>query len=267
MTAAFAFIGAGNMGAAMARAVLQSQAAPPDGLLLVDPDEAKTAPFRAMGCLTAQTPGKELSGAGLVVLAVKPQSAPQVLPGLAPWLTPPTVVVSIMAGVRLESLQGWLGHRRVARAMPNTPAQVGSGMSVYFPDESIGGEGLARVEQLLTACGQVLRVNVETAIDAATAVSGSGPAYLFYLAEHWMKAAVNLGFSPVEAEQLVSQTLLGAVRLWQADGRPVEALRQSVTSKGGTTAAALAWFESQHLGEGLQEGIQKAFERAGELAG
>jgi len=151
------------------------------------------------------------------------------------------------------------------RVMPNTPAQVGLGMNVYYADPSLGPQQLEPVTALLNASGAALAVPSEDAIDAATAVSGSGPAYVFYVAEHWMNAARKLGFSEEEAATLVQQTLLGATELWKAQGVPVGTLREQVTSKGGTTAAALEAFQANGVGTGLEAGIERAYQRAKEL--
>ena len=145
------------------------------------------------------------------------------------------------------------------------PVQVGLGMNVYYAAPGIEKERLAAVEALFNASGEALAVNSEDAIDAATAISGSGPAYVFYVAEHWMSRAQALGFSAEEAQKLVQQTLIGATTLWKTQDVAVGTLREQVTSKGGTTAAALETFEAASVGAGLREGIEKAYQRAKEL--
>ena len=159
-----------------------------------------------------------------------------------------------------------MNHQALVRVMPNIPAQVGEGMNVYYAEPGVTPVQLAAVEALLKASGEAMAVRSEDAIDAATAVSGSGPAYVFYMAEHWMKQAESLGFTAEEAARLVQQTLLGATVLWKEVKLPVATLRQQVTSKGGTTAAALESFENRAVGASLREGIEKAYRRAKELA-
>jgi pyrroline-5-carboxylate reductase len=262
----YAFIGGGNMGRAMATALVEKRVCAPGDLLVVDPDASSRERLRGLGCHLAESADARVSAAAVVLLAVKPQSAPVVMGGLKPLLKPGQAVLSIMAGVSLEKLRAGLGHAALVRAMPNTPAQIGLGMNVYLAEPAVGVEGLARVEALLRACGETVRVRSEDAIDAATAVSGSGPAYVFFVAEHWIEAARELGFSGEEAARLVQQTLLGATELWKRQQLPVATLREQVTSKGGTTAAALETFRERGVGEGLKEGIVRAYRRAKELS-
>lgn len=262
---AYAFVGGGNMGRALAAALISKEVCPPAAILVVDPESACRELGRQMGCAVAESAGKEVGEAGVVVMAVKPQTAPDVYGQVRPWLNGKQVVVSIMAGVPMAALKEGLGHEAVVRVMPNTPAQVGLGMNVYYADPSLAPQQLEPVTALLNASGAALAVPSEDAIDAATAVSGSGPAYVFYVAEHWMGAARKLGFSEEEAALLVQQTLLGATALWKAQGVPVGTLREQVTSKGGTTAAALESFEANGVGKGLEVGIERAYQRAKEL--
>jgi len=170
-----------------------------------------------------------------------------------------------MAGISLAALRAGLAHEALVRVMPNTPAQVGLGMNVYHAAPAVEDRQLRAVEALLQASGETLAVASEDAIDAATAISGSGPAYVFYLAEHWMNAALKLGFTSQEAEQLVQQTLIGATALWKEQRVPVATLRAQVTSQGGTTAAAVEHFEQQEVGLHFEGGVERAYRRAKEL--
>ncbi len=165
----------------------------------------------------------------------------------------------------MAALRDGLGQQALVRVMPNTPAQVGLGMSVYCADPAVTPQQQEAVEKLFQASGATLAVESEDAIDAATAVSGSGPAYVFFLAEHWMKAAGKLGFSEAQAELLVQQTLAGATELWKRLGVPAGTLREQVTSKGGTTAAALDSFRESGVGPGIEDGVVQAYRRAKEL--
>jgi pyrroline-5-carboxylate reductase len=253
------------MGRALAAALIHKKVCPPEAILLVDPDPACREAGRELGCEVEQASGDGLGAAPVVVMAVKPQTAPEVYGKVRPLLNPEQVVVSIMAGVTMSALKEGLGHEAVVRVMPNTPAQVGLGMNVFYADPSVAAQKLEPVAALLNASGEALAVPSEDAIDAATAVSGSGPAYVFYVAEHWMKAAVKLGFDESEAATLVQQTLLGATKLWKAQNGAVSRLREQVTSKGGTTAAALESFQADSVGTGLEAGIERAYQRAKEL--
>lgn len=262
----YAFIGGGNMGRAIATALVERRVCAPADLLVVDPDAACRERLRPLGCALAEKADARVGEAPVVVLAVKPQAAKEVMAGLRPFLRPGQIALSIMAGVALAALREGLGRVALVRAMPNTPAQIGLGMTVYVAEAAVGEDGLARVEALLGACGEVLRVNSEDAIDAATAVSGSGPAYVYFIAEHWIAAARRLGFSDADATRLVRQTLLGATELWKRSGTPAGTLREQVTSKGGTTAAALEAFRERKVGEALEAGIEHAHARAKELS-
>jgi pyrroline-5-carboxylate reductase len=262
----YALIGGGNMGRALVAALLQREVCSATALFVVEPDAANRERLRPLGIAVGESADDRVSSAAVVVLCVKPQQAPEAMSALRPLLRSGQTVLSIMAGVSLGKLREGLGHRALVRAMPNTPAQIGLGMTVYCADESVGKDGLARVEALLNACGATVRVDSEDAIDAATAVSGSGPAYVFYLAEHWSEAARRLGFTPEQATLLVQQTLLGATELWKRQGLPAGTLREQVTSKGGTTAAALEVFERRGLGLAIEEGIERAYHRAKELS-
>jgi pyrroline-5-carboxylate reductase len=260
-----AFIGGGNMGRAMAAAVIRQGVCKPAEVLVVDPVETARQQAETLGCAVAEMPTERVGKAVVVVLAVKPQQAREAMGELKPVLTGGNVVVSIMAGVTLKALEEGLGHAPLVRVMPNTPAQVGLGMSVYHARPQVSARQLEAVEAVLKASGEVLAVPSEDAIDAATAVSGSGPAYVFYLAEHWVAAAIRLGFTEPEATQLVQQTLVGATALWRSANLPPAVLREQVTSKGGTTAAALETFNRQGVGEAVEAGIARAYERAKEL--
>lgn len=261
----YAFIGGGNMGRALAAALIGQGVCLGEEILVVDPDEAARERNAGLGCQVREAVDEKIAEAPVVVVAVKPQQAADAYGTVKVHLKPGQVVVSIMAGVTIGALQAGLGHEAVVRVMPNTPAQVGLGMNVYHAAPAVSGGQLRAVEALLQASGETLGVDSEDAIDAATAISGSGPAYVFYMAEHWIEGALKLGFSQEQAEQLVQQTLIGATALWKDQGVAVSTLRAAVTSKGGTTAAALEHFDSNGIGRHFSEGVQKAYERAKEL--
>jgi pyrroline-5-carboxylate reductase len=263
----YAFIGGGNMGRALAAAAIARGVAPPGKVLIVEPQQASRDLAAALNCIVAPAADERVGDARAVVLAVKPQNATEVFRALRGLLKPHQVVISIMAGVTVAAIREGLAHEALVRVMPNTPAQIGLGMNVYFALPSVSEAQLTTVVALLRAAGDALAVSSEDAIDAATAVSGSGPAYVFYLAEHWMLAAQALGFTEREAAQLVQQTLAGATALWKASRLAPATLREQVTSKGGTTAAAVEHFEAQQVGGLLRAGIARAYRRAKELAG
>ncbi|MBI4082914.1 MAG: pyrroline-5-carboxylate reductase [Candidatus Lambdaproteobacteria bacterium] len=263
----YAFIGGGNMGRALAAAVIARGVSPPGKVLIVEPQRASRDLAAGLNCLVVPAADERVGAAHAVVLAVKPQSAAAVFRTLRALLKPQQVVISIMAGVTLATIRQGLAHEALVRVMPNTPAQIGHGMNVYFALPAVSEAQLTAVVALLRSAGEALAVASEDAIDAATAVSGSGPAYVFYLAEHWMLAAQQLGFTEREAAQLVQQTLAGAAALWKASQLAPATLREQVTSKGGTTAAAMEQFEARQVGDSLRAGIERAYRRAKELAG
>jgi len=261
----YVFIGGGNMGHALAAALIGQGVARPAQVLIVDPDSGARHKAEELGCAAAEAADKRVGSARVLVLAVKPQSFAEALAPLKGTLRPNLVVVSVMAGVRIEAIQAALAHQAVVRVMPNLPVQVGQGMNVFHAHASVTPAQLAPVEALLKASGEALQVGSEDLIDAATAVSASGPAYVYYVAEHWIRAAQALGFSEAEAVLLVRQTLGGATALWQSVGTAPGRLREQVTSKGGTTAAALDAFVAGGVGKGFEAGVRRAYKRAKEL--
>lgn len=259
------FLGGGNMGYALAAALIGKGVSQPDHVLIVDPAPEARTRAQALGCQVAAQVDASIALGRVLVLAVKPQGMADALAPLRGRLQPEQTIVSIMAGVRIATIQAALGHSAVVRVMPNTPAQVGLGMNVFYAHPAVHPGQLAAVNALLQASGEVLRVDSEDLIDAATAVSASGPAYVYYVAEHWIRAAQQVGFTEAQAVLLVRQTLKGATALWQSAGASPGRLREQVTSKGGTTAAALDAFSAAGVGPGIETGVRAAFERAKEL--
>ena len=201
----------------------------------------------------------------LLVMAVKPQQMRSAAAQVAPHLSG-QLVVSIAAGTRLTDLSRWLGgHRFLVRCMPNTPALIGAGVTAIYAAPGVSEAQRARAAQVLEAVGTVLWVDDEGLLDPVTAVSGSGPAYVFYFIEAMQQAAVELGLSPEQARTLSLQTFLGAARLAAGSPEPVSVLRERVTSKGGTTEAALASMAADHVREAIVRAIRGASERGRQL--
>ncbi len=231
-------IGAGKMGLALARGWIAG-GLPADRLVLVDPFAGESA-----GAFARETGVRLLKSAEhvlvhVLVLAVKPQSVAEVMRQVAPHVGRQTLVLSIAAGISLKTLSAGLGTQRVVRSMPNTPAQVGKGISGAVGLDVAPADREA-ADALLGAAGQVVWFEDEAKLDAVTAVSGSGPAYVFYLVEALAVAAMRQGLDPGQAMQLARQTVIGAAALMEADTQSVSILRENVTSPKGTTAAALA---------------------------
>jgi pyrroline-5-carboxylate reductase len=232
-------VGAGKMGAALARGWLDAGLAP-SNLILIDP-----APGEAAEAL-AEDYGVVLNrdAAGLLpnvlVLAVKPQIIDKVMESLRPVVGPQTLVISIAAGIDIARLVRGLGTDLVVRTMPNTPAQVGKGITGAVAGAGIDASGRESTEALLGAAGPVVWFEDESQLDAVTAVSGSGPAYVFHLVEALAEAGRRQGLPDRVAEQLARQTVIGSAALLEADPAAPSVLRQNVTSPNGTTAAGLA---------------------------
>lgn len=231
-------IGAGKMGLAMARGWVAG-GLPADRLVLVDPfpNDAAKAFVEETGVRLLKAAEGVLTH--VLVLAVKPQGMLPVLQQVLPVVGKHTLVISIAAGVSLHTLAAGLDTDRVVRAMPNTPAQLGKGITGVV-GLSVTDADRTTADLLLRAAGDVLWFDEESKIDAVTAVSGSGPAYVFYMVEALAEAAMKQGLTPAQAMQLARQTVVGAAALLEADQSPASLLRENVTSPKGTTAAALA---------------------------
>ena len=266
--ASVAVIGGGNM----ATAIIKGLAAlpTPPRVTVSEPDPAKRAQFAAQGHHTVADNRAAVAAADVVLLAIKPQVAGQVLPELGAAWTPAKLLISILAGTPTVALQaglatGPVATPRVVRAMPNTPMAIGLGMVGLSAGAHAGAADLDLAESLFSPCAKVLRVS-ETKMDAITAVSGSGPAYFFRLAEALVAAAMQLGFSRDEAVLLVGTTGTGSWRYLIESGFEAGKLREQVTSPGGTTAAALAVLNAAGFDQLWADALLAAERRGGELA-
>ncbi len=263
-----ALVGAGKMGGALLAGWLDN-GLDPQAVLVFDPapPEESLAFLKRAGVAIAAGPeaGRQAS---IIVVAVKPQIIAKVLPTLRPLIGRGTIAVSIAAGTTLATLEGWLGPIGLVRAMPNTPAQVGRGITAAVANRQVGVPGKALVGSLLDAVGATVWVEDEALIDAVTAVSGSGPAYVFLLAECLAAAGVEAGLPPDVAAQLARATVAGAGELLHRSELPADQLRKNVTSPNGTTAAALEVL----MGEGglrplMVKAVAAAAKRSRELSG
>jgi pyrroline-5-carboxylate reductase len=262
---AIAFIGGGNMASAMIGGL--SSLTPRPSIVVSEPDAAKRERFRELGCQVTGDNLEAIARASLVVLAIKPQLAASVVAALRPGWTPDKLLVSILAGMPTTKLAGWLPPgSRVVRAMPNTPLAIGQGMVGLCRGAHASGSDLDTADALFQPCAKVLRLADEGRMDAITAVSGSGPAYVFAFAEAWLRAAEGLGFSREEAMLLVGQTGVGSWTYLMQSGFAATTLREQVTSPGGTTAAALQVLTQEDFTGMLQRALQAAERRGKELA-
>ncbi|MDQ1701191.1 MAG: pyrroline-5-carboxylate reductase [Frankiaceae bacterium] len=260
-----AIIGAGKMGEAILAGLLRA-GRPPGDVVVTEKDEARASFLTQRYGVSVASNDAAVSGADVVILAVKPQDLGAVVEEFAPSYRPSTLTVSIAAGVTSRYIEDRLpAGAPVIRVMPNTPALVGEGMSAVAPGSAATEVHLATAEGLLAPLGPVRRVS-EADLDAVTAVSGSGPAYVFYLAEAMIAAGVEFGLDEATATELATQTIIGAGILLRETGTPPAELRAMVTSKGGTTAAAIAAFDSRDVKGALRAGLTACRDRSVELA-
>lgn len=261
---ALTFIGGGNMAAAIIGGLVASGTAPAS-LEVVEIDPGARAVLADRFGVAVYDALEAATLAGMVVLAVKPQTLPAVASRLAPRLTTQPVL-SVAAGVRVPDLARWLGgHTAIVRAMPNTPALVQAGISGLYAAPGVDTATRQAAESVLRAVGSVVWVDDEAALDWVTAVSGSGPAYVFNCIEALEAAAVAGGLAPATARQLALHTFLGAARLALESGEEPAVLRQRVTSKGGTTERGLAALEAGGLMALFQNAVNAAQARSVEL--
>lgn len=259
------FAGFGNMGMAIAQGLVKAGVARPEAIRAVDMDPSREDAARAAGFGVPDGLPELARTCDVIVLAVKPQQMEAALAQAKEGFTPATLVISIAAGLSIGFFEEQLGRDvRVVRVMPNTPALVGSGAAAMALSDRCTPEDERVARAVFEAVGTVERVP-ETAMHAVTALSGSGPAYFFYLVECMRDAAVALGLPADQAQRLAVQTAFGAGRLLAESGEPPATLRERVTSKGGTTAAALAAFEASGLAQAVAAGMQAAVKRSQEL--
>lgn len=261
---ALGFVGAGNMAEAIARGAIEKGVLKPGEMIASDPSAARKDLFKSLGIYVVNSNAEVIAKSTQLMLAIKPQVLPQLAQELATHGRDDQVLISIMAGIGTEKLCEVIGKPvRAVRVMPNTPMMVGLGMSGLAVGEHAepGDEALAL--KLFGAAGKVVRVE-EKLIDAVTAVSGSGPAYVYYLAEAMEKAAGELGLGD-HARLFVSQTLLGAARMLSESPDTAAELRRKVTSPGGTTAAAIGHMEAHKLIDTIADAVKAAEARGREL--
>ena len=259
-----AFIGGGNMASAIIGGLIR-QGLDATRIEVVEPFEEARAKLAQQFAITAQSEaGPFLSRAAVVVWAVKPQTFRDAAAAVAPH-APKALHLSVAAGISSDSISGWLNTGRVVRAMPNTPALVGQGMTGLFARPEVGEADRELIATMLRPTGRTLWVDAEKQLDAVTALSGSGPAYVFYFLESMVKAGLEMGLSAEQARALSIATFQGASHLAAASNDPLEEMRQRVTSKGGTTYAALTSMERAGMQDSFVAALHAAEKRAHEL--
>ena len=259
-----AFIGGGNMASALIGGLIRSGQAP-SSLQVVEPDAGQRLRLASDFGVRAQAQADAaLADARLVVWAVKPQSFRAAATPCGAHVSQ-ALQLSVMAGVRCATIEQFSGSARIVRSMPNTPALIGRGIAGLYATAAVRADERALVEQLLAPTGQTLWVEREADLDAVTALSGSGPAYVFYFVEAMMAAAAEMGLTPEQGRRLALATFDGATALAAQSSEPVATLRERVTSKGGTTHAALQALESAGVKPAIIAALKAAQQRAKEL--
>jgi pyrroline-5-carboxylate reductase len=263
-----AFIGTGVMAESMIAGLLKMSLLPADHVIASHPREDRRRRLEErFGIRTAESNRDAALAADIVILTIKPQVLQSVMRQLSGALTPQQVAVSVIAGAPIETLASGLEHEAVVRVMPNTPAQVGQGMSVWCTTPGVTDDQRRRVQAILGALGEELWVEEEKYVDMATALSGTGPTYVFLMMEALIDAGVHMGFPRRIAEQIVLQTVSGSVAFARDSGKHMAELRNMVTSPGGTSAEAIYQMEKGGLRTVLSRAVYAAYQRTQVLAG
>jgi len=263
-----AFIGSGVMGEAMIAGLLRQDMAPLRSLIAAEPRAERIEELRALYGITMTTDNAEAADqADVVVLSIKPQSLGKVFTTLRGHIHPNALVLSIVAGAPISKIAGGLEHAAVVRSMPNTPAQIGEGITVWTAASAVTEEQRHMAQRILQALGEEVFVEEETFLDMATALSGTGPAYVFLFMEAMVDAGVHLGFHRSVSERLVAQTVRGSVDYYlkRKTVSHLASMRNQVTSPAGTTAAAVYYLEKAGFRTAISRAIWAAYERSQEL--
>lgn len=254
-----AIIGMGNMGTTFANGFINSRYIHPNDVLIYTRSEKKITEDHTINHLNYRyTLDDEIKSRDIVILSVKPQDFSFLAQNLKNYITKEQMVVSVMAGISIETIKQKLGVEKVVRSMPNLPTQIGKGMTVFTASEELDRKDIFIIQNLINTTGKSVYVEDEDKIDAATAVSGSGPAYVFYVMEAMIQSAVDFGFETSEAELLVKQTISGALGLYESRAFSTKEWIEKVASKGGTTEKALNYFDEHEIDKKIIKGIEEA---------
>jgi len=263
-----AFIGGGNMGEAILAALIARNLARPEDVFVADVNNERLAYIKQKYSVFTTGYNPEVAARGeVIILATKPQQMDEAARELKGHLRDNQLVISIIAGKKLTTLCQGLGHKTIVRAMPNTPAQIGQGMTVWTTTEHTPVARRVDAETILGALGHAVYTPDEAVLDMATAISGSGPAYVFLFLEALTQAGQDLGLMPELARFLAFKTVSGATEYAQISNHDLAKLRHNVTSPGGTTAAALKVFEENNFVGLIRQAVAAAYQRAQELGG
>lgn len=261
-----AFIGSGAMAEAVIAGLISQKLIDPQAIIASGPRAERGEALKEKYGIRATGNNRQaIEGAGVIVLSVKPQILPHIMPELKGHIPPGELVLSIIAGARIDTIAQGLLHTGIVRSMPNTPAQIGQGITVWTASADVTEPQRKQAEAILGACGQQVYVADEDYLDMATALSGNGPAYVFLFMEAMVDAGVHLGFSRHVAEQLVLQTVKGSVEYILHSPNHLARLRNQVTSPGGTSAEALYYLEKAGFRTALSRAIWAGYQRSQQL--
>lgn len=261
------FIGGGVMAETMIRGILNSKLSNPSEIKVAEPVEVRRTDLMQKHLVKVfQKNAEVIEDTKIIVLSVKPQNLSEVMTELKSELDKTSLLISIVAGAQMKTLSQGLNHSSVVRAMPNTPAQIGEGMTVWTTSQTVSKDDIASTEKILGTLGEQIQVKEEKLVDMATAVSASGPAYVFLFIEALIDSGVYLGMPREMAEKLVLQTVLGSTNMARTTGKTPNDLRTMVTSPGGTTAEALMSFEKNGFKGIIQQAVAAAYQKSKSLA-
>jgi pyrroline-5-carboxylate reductase len=260
-------IGGGNMGRSFAESFLNAKILTHKQLTVIEKDHAQIQELNRMKLGQVYNDyGDFIGEKDLIILATKPQDAYSVYPKLQPYINDKHIVLTIMAGVPIADVEKNLGTNKVVRCMPNLPCQIGMGVTGFMVSDSIPQRDADFVRKLLETTGVSIQLYDEDKLNAVTAVSGSGPAYVFYFMDAMIQKTMELGFTHTEASKMVEQTFLGAVELYKVNDLSCKEWMDKVASKGGTTEAALKHFNHANININIQKGLDDAMQRSRELS-
>jgi len=260
-------VGGGNMGLTYAKSLLNAHIVDEQHLMILEKSNEKAEKIKSLEVGTVfGEPADYIQKADLIILAVKPQDSQVLFKKIKPFIDHQQVILSIMAGIPIEKITSALGSKKIIRAMPNLPAQVGSGMTVYTSSQEVTRIELVMVQNILNSTGKTIYVDDEQLIDASTAISGSGPAYVFFYINSLIETAQKLGFSQSEAELMAYTTFKGTINLFNKNNFSCEEWISKVASRGGTTEAALNSYKQNNIKQKLADAYTAAFMRARELS-
>lgn len=260
-------IGCGNMGLVYARSFLKYDIIKKEELLLVEKSEERRRSLEALNIAEVVLPTDDrIKSASVIILAVKPQDFPELAKTLNGRLSPESLVISIMAGRTIPSIEKQLSHTKVVRAMPNSPVEIGMGITGYCVGSGVDTDSMLKAEKLLSTTGRTVYLYKEEMLDTVTAISGSGPAYFFYFVQCMIEAGKKMGLDDAMSTILVKQTMLGSFHLINNADKSLDELISAVSSKGGTTEAAFNVFRENHFSDTIIDALKSAKQRARDLS-